>query len=252
MSQSLRAVGVIPARAASTRFPMKVMAPLLGKPLVQYIFEEAKKAHKLQEVLIAVDHPEVESLAKSFGATTQMTDASLASGSDRVARVAASLEADLVVNLQADEPLLPAKAIDSLIELFERDPKLSMATLAVPMQDEALLQDPNTVKCVISKNHRALYFSRKPLASSVDGQFLKHIGIYAYRKEALLILAGLPPSALEKAEKLEQLRALENGFEIGVALISEDTIAVDIPSDIERVERVLKGRSGSGNLGTKK
>ncbi|NBT60126.1 3-deoxy-manno-octulosonate cytidylyltransferase, partial [bacterium] len=225
-------------------FPKKVIAPLLGKPLVQYIWEAAAKAKSLSAVWVAVDDPEVVRVVEAFGGKAVMTPSELPSGSDRVAYLAKDCEAEIVVNLQADEPLLPAYAIDKLVELLKNRPEFDIATLVVRKNTPSLLEDPNVVKCVSSANQRALYFSRKPLGSSPDGSFLKHLGIYAYRKQTLLKLAGISPSPLELTEKLEQLRALENGFSIGVCLVSEDTLAVDVPSDLEKVERVLREKPG--------
>lgn len=239
--------GIIPARSASTRFPQKVIAPILGKPLVQYIWESAKKSKKLQKVLVAVDTQEVFEIVKSFGGEPVMTPPDLPSGSDRVAFVAKDLPVDIVLNLQADEPLLPTSAIDELVIALEKNPHLGMATLVIPKRDSEALSNPNIVKCVMNSQKEALYFSRKALSSSPEGDFFKHLGIYAYRKEALLKVSQLPPSSLELTEKLEQLRALENGISIGVRLVSQDTLAVDVPSDAEKVERVLREKQGMVN-----
>lgn len=244
MNPSLTAVGIIPARLESTRFPKKVIAPLLGKPLVQYIWESATRAKSLASVIVAVDSTEVAKAVERFGGKAIMTPSELPSGSDRVAHVAKDLDVEIVINLQADEPLLSSNAIDHLVELLQSCPEFDLATLVVEKKAPLLLEDPNIVKCVFSSSRRALYFSRKSLCSSTDGTFFKHIGIYAYRKKALLKLAGLPPSPLELTERLEQLRALENGFSIGVCLVSEDTLAVDVPSDLEKVERVLRAKPG--------
>ncbi|NBX93310.1 MAG: 3-deoxy-manno-octulosonate cytidylyltransferase [Proteobacteria bacterium] len=239
--------GIIPARLGSSRFPAKVIASVCGKPLVQYIWEAAKKSKKLKKVLIAVDSSEVMKRVQSFGAEAVMTPSDLPSGSDRVAFVAKDLSADIIVNLQADEPLLPADAIDELVQAIEEDPELSLGTLAILKKDPTSFQDPNIVKCVMDSRRRALYFSRKPLGSSPEGDFYKHVGIYAYRKEALLKLSHLPPSPLERTEKLEQLRALENGFSIGVRLLTQDTYAVDLPTDIPTVESILRALQGMVN-----
>ncbi|MFM8268586.1 MAG: 3-deoxy-manno-octulosonate cytidylyltransferase [Pseudomonadota bacterium] len=242
MSSALSAIGIIPARFASTRFPQKVIAPLNGKPMVQFIWEAASHAKSLGGVKVAVDHEEVFKAVERFGGEAVMTPSELPSGSDRVAFVAKNIDADIVVNLQADEPLLSSAAIDSLVELLRNHPDLDMATLVVRKKDTQGLEDPQVVKCVASASQRALYFSRKPLCSNVEGEFLKHIGIYAYRKKALMAISKLPPSPLELTEKLEQLRALENGLSIGVCFISDDTLAVDVPSDLEKVERVLRAK----------
>lgn len=212
--------------------------------MVQYIWESASKVKSLNSVLVAVDDEEVSRVVNGFGGKAVMTPSDLPSGSDRVAFVAKNLDADIIVNLQADEPLLSPSAIESLVDLLRSRPEFDMATLVVKKTDPGLLKDPNVVKCVSTANQKALYFSRQPLCSKTDGSFLKHIGIYAYRKKTLLELSKLPPSSLELSEKLEQLRALENGFSIGICSISEDTLAVDVPEDLEKVERVLREKQG--------
>jgi 3-deoxy-manno-octulosonate cytidylyltransferase (CMP-KDO synthetase) len=244
MSDTVNAVGIIPARLGSTRFPSKVIASLLGKPLVQYIWESAKRSQELQRVIVAVDNPKVAEIVEDFGGEAMMTPSELPSGSDRVAHLAKDLDAQIIVNLQADEPLLSSSSIDSLVRLIKDHSSIGMATLAIKKQDPALLQDPNTVKCVCGADQKALYFSRKPLESFPEGGFLKHVGIYAYRKDILLKLSKLPPSPLETIEKLEQLRALENGVSIGVALIEEETYSVDVPEDLKKVESVLRRKQG--------
>lgn len=244
MSDDLQAVGIIPARLGSTRFPSKVIAPICGKPMVQYIWESAKKARELQRIVVAVDDLKVAEIVERFGGEAIMTPPELPSGSDRVAYVAKDLSAQIIVNLQADEPLLSPHAIDSLVGLIKKDSSIGMATLAIKKQDTLLLQDPNVVKCVVGRDQKALYFSRKPLESFPDGGFLKHVGIYAYRKDILLNLSQLPPSSLERIEKLEQLRALENGVSIGVAFMERDTLSVDVPEDVKKVESVLRQNQG--------
>jgi 3-deoxy-manno-octulosonate cytidylyltransferase (CMP-KDO synthetase) len=223
-----------------------VITPVLGKPLVQYIWEQAQKSKKLSEVIVAVDSEDVLKSVEGFGGRAVMTPSHLPSGSDRVAFVAKDCDADIIINLQADEPLLEFSAIDDLVECFEKNPQIGMATLVVKKNDLGSLEDPNTVKCVVSSQNEALYFSRKALCSNPQGGFFKHIGIYGYKKETLFALAQLPPSSLELTEKLEQLRALENGIRIGVCEISQETISVDTPSDLERVERFLRAKLRSG------
>jgi len=244
MVRALKTFGIIPARKASTRFPEKVIASLLGKPLVQYIWEQAQKSRKLTEVIIAVDSPDVFKIVENFGAKAVMTPTALASGTDRVAWVARTLDADILVNLQADEPLLEASSIDSLVDCLESAPQLGMATLVVRKKDPDGLEDPNCVKCVMSSQKEALYFSRRPLVSGPNGDYYKHIGIYGYRKNILLQFSQLTPSPLELAEKLEQLRALENGIRIGVTEIQQEPLSVDTLSDLKRVERVLREKQG--------
>lgn len=238
--RSSSVIGVIPARYGSSRFPGKVLSLIQGRPLVQYIWESAKKAQKLGEVVIAVDDERVKTVVEGFGAKAVMTSPALPSGSDRVASVVKDLNYEIVLNLQADEPLLEAPQIDQLIAILDENPDFDLATLAFLETNPDYIHDPHRVKCVLTQQGKALYFSRKALQSHPDGRFLKHIGIYAYRKEVLLKLATLPPSQLELAEKLEQLRALENGFSIGVSCIQKDLVAVDVPEDITKVESILR------------
>jgi len=236
-------VGVIPARYASTRFPGKVISLIEGKPLVQHVWENACLSSKLDQVLVAVDNERVRETVSKFGASTVMTSPDLCSGSDRVAEVVKKLDCEIVVNLQADEPLLRAQDIDKLIQVLIDNPHFDLATLVFWENNARLLQDPHIVKCVSSLENRALYFSRQPLISHADGRFLKHIGIYAFRRKTLLQLASLPQSPLELTEKLEQLRALENGFQIGVVPIEQDLVSVDVPTDIAKVESILSQRA---------
>lgn len=238
----LMAIAIIPARLDSTRFPGKVLFPLLGKPMVQWVYENAKAAQRLSEVLIASDHSDVVAAVEQFGGQAVLTPKGFETGTDRVAWVAEKRLCDIVVNVQGDEPLLPAEAIDRLVEALEREPSWDIATLAVPLSGEGL-KNPNQVKVVISKTGKALYFSRQALASGPDESFLKHVGIYAYRREALFKLTKLPVSTLERTERLEQLRALENGLTIGVVQLKNDTAAVDVPEDVKIVEeRLMQGR----------
>lgn len=236
------AIGIIPARAQSTRFPHKVIAPILGRPMLQYIWAAASQAQSLSEVVIATDSEEVRRVAEGFGAKVVMTDTSFQSGSDRVAFIAKDLAAEIVVNLQADEPTLRPEAIDGLVEALRNDRDAAIATLIVKRRDAATFLDPNVVKAAVSLSGRAMYFSRCPLPLGTESEFWKHIGIYAYRREALLRVASLPVSQLEKAERLEQLRALENGMVIQTVAVTEDTQSVDVPDDVEKVEKYFSLR----------
>ncbi len=242
MKGRLLPLGVIPARADSTRFPLKVLANISGKPLIQHVWEAAMRSTALGEVVIATDSPKVAEVAKGFGATCVMTSSDCPSGSDRVAEVAQQRESSIVVNLQGDEPLLSPLSIDQLVRSLEAEPELGMATLAVLKQSPSELVDPNIVKVVFTQTGRAMYFSRQPLAWNAEGSFYKHIGIYAYRRETLLKLCEWEPSVLERRERLEQLRALEHGVPIKVIPVEADTIAVDVPGDIARVESYLSGK----------
>ena len=241
---------VIPARYAATRLPGKALMPLAGKPIVQWVYERANAAGA-QEVLIATDDDLIVSAAHSFGAEAVMTAAAHASGTDRIAEVARArgwAPASVVVNVQGDEPLMPAALIQQVAALLARHAHADIATLASPITEVGEFLDPNTVKVVTDGAGRALYFSRAPIPWNRDGApaglasqrdlsgARRHIGIYAYRVAALLRLAALPVSALEASEKLEQLRALEDGFDIRVGdAVERPGPDVNTLADLERV-----------------
>jgi 3-deoxy-manno-octulosonate cytidylyltransferase (CMP-KDO synthetase) len=244
----------IPARHASTRFPGKVLAPIHGKPMLQWVYERARASGAL-DVLIATDDAAIAAAAASFGAVARMTSAAHASGTDRLAELAAIErwpEADIVVNVQGDEPLIAPATIRQVAGLLESDPEAAIATLATPVESLEEFLDPNAVKVVADSKGRALYFSRAPLPWNRDGASAglssqrvfagarRHIGIYAYRVGALRRLASMAPTALEKSEKLEQLRALENGLAIRVADATERPGPdVNTAEDLERVARLI-------------
>lgn len=246
---------VIPARYASTRLPGKALLPLAGKPMLQWVHERAGKSHA-SEVIVATDDARISSAAQTFGASVVMTVATHASGTDRIAEVARVrkwAENDVVVNVQGDEPLIPPALIDQVAGLLLDNANAHMATLGAPLTQLDQLMDPNVVKVVMDITGRALYFSRAPIPWSRDtapsgltsqtsfSGARRHIGIYAYRVGALLKLAALAPTPLENMEKLEQLRALENGFEIRVADAMEPPGPdVNTPEDVERVVARLR------------
>ncbi len=244
---------VIPARYGSTRFPGKVIVPLKGKPILQWVYEAASKAEYVSRTIIATDSEEVIKVVQNFGAEVVMTSPEHPSGTDRVAEVASKLEADIVVNLQADEPLIRAEMIDAVIRLLVEDPEAQMGTLARPITSAQDVFNPHVVKVVTDSRGYALYFSRAPIPFMRDqyvykGEFsytpqqaraLKHIGIYSYRRQTLLKLTKLPQSPQEKEEKLEQLRALYHGISLKVALTEHDTIGVDTPEDLKHLEALL-------------
>jgi 3-deoxy-manno-octulosonate cytidylyltransferase (CMP-KDO synthetase) len=246
---------VIPARYASTRLPGKALLPMAGKPMVQWVWERAGQS-RAAEILIATDDSRIAEAAKSFGATVAMTAASHPSGTDRIAEVARARSwdaRDIVVNVQGDEPLIPPALIDQVAGLLEQNAAADMATLGVPLTRLEQLMDPNVVKVVMDCVGRALYFSRAPIPwqrDSAPAGFAsqtsfagarRHIGIYAYRVSALLRLASWPATPLETAEKLEQLRALENGLQIRVADCVEPAGPdVNTPEDLERVLKHLR------------
>ena len=246
-------VAVIPARFASTRLPGKPLLADTGKPLIQHVVEAARRSTRLQRVIVATDDARIARAVAAFGGEAAMTRDDHPSGTDRVAEVAAGLpNARIVVNLQGDEPEISGAALDLVVSLLEDDLDAPMATLATPIRDEAVYRDPSCVKVVRARSGRALYFSRSPIPCHRDGlpdptvepglAFL-HLGLYAYRREFLLKLASLPPSPLERAEKLEQLRVLEAGYPIAVGIGEEPSVGIDTPDDYRRfVERCRAAR----------
>ena len=246
----MRIIGIIPARYASTRFPGKPLVPIAGKTLVQHVVERCQQAKAIAEVIIATDDARIRDVAEQF-CRVEMTAAAHPSGTDRVAEVAARCECDAAVNIQGDEPLIEPAVIDAVAGALAT---AEMSTAATPIRKLEEYENPNVVKVVVSAAGRALYFSRRTIpylrdaaSRSVTEQlaafpFLKHLGIYGYRRETLLRLVKFPVSPLEAAEKLEQLRALENGIPIAVVKVDHDSVGVDVPGDVERVERLLAGR----------
>jgi 3-deoxy-manno-octulosonate cytidylyltransferase (CMP-KDO synthetase) len=239
-----RVVAVIPARLASTRLPGKVLRPIAGVPMLGWVYRAALECTRLDQVLIATDSEQVAAYADSQGWPSIMTSAALASGTDRVHAVAATVDADIYVNIQGDEPLLRPEHIDALLWPFSRT-DAEVTTLSTICSLEQL-DDPNAVKVVAANNGKALYFSRAtiPYQRGTPLSPRKHIGLYAYRKAALRRFAELPPSPLESVERLEQLRWLEEGISIHVVPTPFDTIGVDTEEDLLAAERVLRQRVG--------
>lgn len=237
----MRTLGVIPARWGSTRFEGKVLAQIHGKPMLQHVFERAKKSKALDDVIIACDDERIMMAAKKFGAKAVMTSPKHPSGTDRIAEAVRSLKVDIVVNIQGDEPLIQPKVIDDLVKALRKDKACVMATTIKAVTDENDLNNPNVVKVAIDKSNVALYFSRSCIPFNRDGQPLKnikvykHLGLYAYRKSFLMKFKDLPKSSLETTEKLEQLRVLEAGYKIKTIQTTVDTIGVDTPEDLAKV-----------------
>jgi 3-deoxy-manno-octulosonate cytidylyltransferase (CMP-KDO synthetase) len=233
---------VIPARLSSTRLSRKVLRTIAGRPMVEWVWRAAQGSGLMNPVLVATDAEEVAEACRERGIPVVMTSPACASGSDRVREVARSIDADIYVNIQGDEPTLRPEFFPPLLALFDR-PEVEVATLAVPCPAEEFT-DPNAVKVVTALDGRALYFSRATIPFDRDqtgfAGYRKHLGIYAYRKSALERFASLAPSPLEKTERLEQLRLLENGIALYVAEAPGDTIGVDTLSDLTRAEAVLK------------
>ncbi len=246
----VRIVGIIPARYASTRFPGKPLALIAGKPLIQRVVEQCQKAKSLGEVIVATDDARIADAAKRF-CRVEMTRPEHPSGTDRIAEVAARCECDAVVNVQGDEPLIDPAVIDAVAGALAGS---EMSTAATPVKNPAEFDSPNVVKVVVNATGHALYFSRRTIpylreaaSGSVSEQlaafpFLKHLGIYGYRRGTLLRLVQFPVSPLENAEKLEQLRALENGIEIAVVKVDYDSVSVDAPEDVAKVETIISHR----------
>jgi len=253
----MSSVVVIPARFGSTRFPGKPLAPLKGLPVIQHVYQNSIRSKLADDVVVATDHPDIFKTVLSFDGKAVMTSPDHESGTDRIAEAVRLLdrEYDIIVNVQGDEPLIRPEMIDAVISVLD-DSRASLGTLAIPIRDSREIFDPNVVKVVFDREGFAWYFSRAPIPyhrdewkssdqqlSHVTHDCYKHIGIYSYRREVLLQLSSLPPARLEMIEKLEQLRAIENGFRIKVRETSFETIGVDTPQDLERVEQCLNSSS---------
>ena len=246
-------IGVLPARYGSTRFEGKVLARETGKFLVQHTYEQAKKAKEIDRILIAADDERVKKACDSFGAECVMTSAAHNSGTDRIAQAVANIEADIILNIQADEPEIDPVSLDYITSLMLENPDCPMATLATPFSDIEFIKNPNIVKVILNKNNRAIYFSRSVIPYDRDGggagdkkNYLRHLGIYAYRRDFLLKLTTLPQSRLEKIEKLEQLRVIENGFDIFVGKVEHFAEGIDTNEQYqafaERYKRTINDR----------
>ncbi len=242
---SLTSLIVIPARLHSTRLPRKLLLRETGKSLLEHTYEAACAARRPSLVCVATDHPDIAHEVYAFGGQVVMTSHAAPSGTDRVAEAAEKLPAaDIIVNVQGDEPDIRGENIDLAIELLEQNPAAMVSTLATPIRSAEQLLDPACVKVVTSENGQALYFSRSPIPYVRDGwdaasfaetdSFLQHVGLYAYRREFLMQLTRLPPSPLEQLEKLEQLRILHAGFGIQVSTVSEASFGIDTPADYRR------------------
>lgn len=245
----MKLIGVIPARYASTRFPGKPLALIAGKPLLQHVIERCKGARFLNEVIVATDDQRIRDFAIKF-CRVEMTAADHPSGTDRIAEVVQRTQVEGAINIQGDEPLIDPAVIDGVAKALGN---AQMSTAAAPIKDVSEYENPNVVKVVVNTVDRALYFSRRTIPYVRDAAsrsateqlaafpFLKHLGIYGYRRETLLRLVKFPLSPLERAEKLEQLRALENGIEIAVVRVNYEAVGVDVPGDVARVEQLLSG-----------
>ena len=242
----IEAVCVIPARLESTRFPRKLLQTIEGKPLLQFVYENAKQAKRVERVIVACDHEAIKNCVESFGGEAVLTAAHHASGTERIAEVAKGLNCEFVVNLQGDEPLMHSETLDQVVVALQRDLSCLMSTACILKNDPEEFLNPNVVKVAKDQKGWALYFSRAPIPHDRDGrstQYFKHLGIYGYRRDFLLQFPTLPPSNLEQREKLEQLRALDNGYKIKVVETIHDSIGVDTEEDFKLVkERLISSR----------
>jgi len=243
----IRTLGVIPARFGAQRFPGKPLALIAGQPLIQRVYERAARAQRLDQVVVATDDTRILETVEAFGGNAMLTAPDCPTGTDRIAEVARQYDCELVVNVQGDEPLLRPEMIDQLVAGMEQDPAAQMGTLARAIESAEVWANPNVVKVLFGTTGNALYFSRcsVPYSPDASGGFVrgaahKHIGIYAYRRAFLLRFVAWPQSPLEQTEKLEQLRALENGVTIKVFVTPYDSIGVDRPEDVELVEDILR------------
>lgn len=233
---------IIPARMASTRFPGKPLVDILGKPMVRWVYEKALKASGVSDVLVATCDESIVQAVKSFGGNAIITSDKHTSGTDRIAEASAAIDADIIVNVQGDEPMMDPANISLVAKTLELDPEASMASLMYPVSKEEA-EDPNLVKVVVTNSNRALYFSRSPIPYQRkpldDIPMFGHAGIYAYRPDFLRTFSQLSPTPLERSESLEQLRALEHGYIIAMAVIKSRPVGVDTPEDLDRVKEIL-------------
>jgi 3-deoxy-manno-octulosonate cytidylyltransferase (CMP-KDO synthetase) len=236
---------VIPARYGSTRLPGKPLVSLAGKSMIQRVYERAKLGQRVNRVIVATDDDRIVKAVQEFGGEARMTRPDHRTGTERVAEVAAHESGDIFVNVQGDEPLLDPAAIDTAVGALLEEPQVTIATVATPIKVPADIMDPNICKVALDFDENALYFSRAPIpwvrdtAGHVQARHLKHLGLYVFRREALLEYPTLPQGELERIEQLEQLRWLENGWKIRVAEVEHDAVSVDVPDDIARVEKLL-------------
>lgn len=245
----MKIIAIIPARYASTRLPAKPLVDICGKPMIQRVYEQAQQSKLITDVIVATDDDRIAFAVRMFGGKAQMTPVDIQSGSDRIAHVAKELNADIVVNVQGDEPLIDPLLIDQTIQTLINDGDAVVSTTVKKTLSHQDVFNPNIVKVVLDKNNYALYFSRSPIPHIRDAKkdsdwfngthFYKHFGIYVYRKKFLQHFTTLPQSPLEQAEKLEQLRILEHGFKIKCVVTDYESVPVDTPEDLKKVVEYL-------------
>jgi 3-deoxy-manno-octulosonate cytidylyltransferase (CMP-KDO synthetase) len=242
---------VIPARHASVRFPGKPLANIAGKPMIQHVVERVRQATSVDRIVVATDEDAIKKAVEAFGGEAILTRHDHRTGTDRVAEVAAHVPAEIYVNVQGDEPLVDPGTIDGLVSAMTEDSAAKIATPCCAILHPNDIMDPNVVKVVRDFDGNALYFSRAPspwvreTSETAATRHWKHLGLYAFRRDALLEFPTLPPGELERIEQLEQLRWLENGFHIAVVETDYDAVSVDVPADVERVEKLLAARARS-------
>lgn len=245
-----RVVAIIPARWGSSRFPGKPLALIQKKPMIQWVVEQAQKASRVSEVIVATDDDRILNAVTGFGGKAVMTSQDHATGSDRIAEVASGLKCDIVVNVQGDEPLIPPENIDQVIDCLDKNPTLNVATLMMAVRESGEINDSNVVKVVTDQKGRALYFSRSAIpyhrdewkngVSNETSRVFKHIGLYAYTRTFLLEFTRMNPTPIEQLEKLEQLRILEHGYPIQVEITDKISMGVDRIEDLDKIERMLE------------
>ncbi len=237
---------VIPSRYGSTRLPGKPLVQLAGKPMVQHVYERAKRAQTVHRVIVATDDQRIMDAVAAFGGEARMTRSDHRTGTERIAEVAVHEPGDVFVNVQGDEPLIDPVAIDTAVGVLLEEPQAQVSTVATPIRHAGDIMDPNVVKTVLDFDGNALYFSRAPIPWIRDTQqkvhvnYWKHLGLYVFQREALLEFPTLPQGELERIEQLEQLRWLENGWKIRVAEVVHDAVSVDVPEDVARVEKLMQ------------
>ena len=238
------AIGVIPARYGSTRFEGKVLKDLCGKPVIQHVYERAKKAKMLDDLIIAADDDRIIKTVEGFGGKVVFTSKAHSTGTDRLTEVVNAIDVKIIVNIQGDEPLIHPMTIDDLVRAMKSDPGIAMATVVKKSTSLEEFNSPDVVKAVIDDKNFALYFSRSPIPALLkpgpERYFYKHIGIYAYNKDFLFTFKKLPASYLETHERLEQLRALENGYKIKAIETKFETVGVDTPEDLALARQILE------------
>jgi 3-deoxy-manno-octulosonate cytidylyltransferase (CMP-KDO synthetase) len=236
-------VVVLPARYGSTRFPGKPLVAIAGRPLIEWVYRRAAAIEGAGEVVVATDDPRIADAVTSFGGNVEMTDAAHATGTDRVAEIVATRDVPYVVNLQGDEPIFDPASVTEMVDLLASAPDTDIVTACHRIATEEEFNDPNIVKVVVDRHKRALYFSRSPVPSGAwrtgGTAALRHVGIYAYKRESLVRFASLERTPLEQMERLEQLRALENGMVIRLIVTGQPTLGVDVPGDVKKVEKEL-------------